>query len=261
MELVYLWVEEYKNIKNQGFNFSPRFTCKYENGELTIEEKKDSCFSIFPPNINITAIVGENGAGKSSILEVIKGAPLPREEKSAKYIAVFFDSKKHYYYGTIDNFNCNITISKYAYVLSKHILNHGDFYHNINFIKLDGTSENSSVFKDLKHRYSYQSNNIFIPKFIQMYAQKSEFRYFNKFDTLRLILRNKEKLDKNNETIAEALQLIETKYRLQTQTTLREYEKYDYIDIKIFENGKLNSDIEKFASVQNFIRRRHQNKQ
>ena len=24
MELVYLWVEEYKNIKNQGFNFSPR---------------------------------------------------------------------------------------------------------------------------------------------------------------------------------------------------------------------------------------------
>lgn len=66
MELVYLWVEEYKNIKNQGFNFSPRFTCKYENNELTIEEKKDY-ISIFPENINITAIVGENGSGKSSI--------------------------------------------------------------------------------------------------------------------------------------------------------------------------------------------------
>ena len=29
MELVYLWVEEYKNIKRQGFNFSPRFECRF----------------------------------------------------------------------------------------------------------------------------------------------------------------------------------------------------------------------------------------
>lgn len=70
MELVYLWVEDYKNIKNQGFNFSPRFTCKYKNNELTIEENKDYV-SIFPENINITAIVGENGSGKSSIFEFL----------------------------------------------------------------------------------------------------------------------------------------------------------------------------------------------
>ncbi len=70
MELVYLWVEEYKNIKNQGFNFSPRFTCKYEDGELTIDKKEH--VSIFPDNINITAIVGENGSGKSSIVEILE---------------------------------------------------------------------------------------------------------------------------------------------------------------------------------------------
>jgi len=29
MELVYLWVENYKNIHKQGFNFSPRFHCEY----------------------------------------------------------------------------------------------------------------------------------------------------------------------------------------------------------------------------------------
>jgi hypothetical protein len=40
MELVYLWVEEYKNIKNQGFNFSPRFECEFDGKNLTICDKK-----------------------------------------------------------------------------------------------------------------------------------------------------------------------------------------------------------------------------
>ncbi|PHQ65833.1 MAG: hypothetical protein COB99_01870, partial [Sulfurimonas sp.] len=72
MELVYLWVEDYKNIKKQGFNFSPRFECEFddETKELTIDEKKDYV-SIFPDNINVTAIVGENGSGKSSIIKLL----------------------------------------------------------------------------------------------------------------------------------------------------------------------------------------------
>ena len=81
MELVYLWVEDYKNIKKQGFNFSPRFECEFkdeyddegklkDNCELIIKEKKDYV-SIFPNNINVTAIVGENGSGKSGIYETI----------------------------------------------------------------------------------------------------------------------------------------------------------------------------------------------
>jgi len=79
MELVYLWVEKYKNIEKQGFNFSPRFECKFydeydedgklkDNCKLEITENKEYV-SIFPENINITAIVGENGSGKSSIIE------------------------------------------------------------------------------------------------------------------------------------------------------------------------------------------------
>ena len=72
MELVYLWVEEYKNIIGQGFNFSPRFECSYDEKkeELAINENKDYV-SIFPENINVTAIVGENGSGKSSIYELL----------------------------------------------------------------------------------------------------------------------------------------------------------------------------------------------
>ncbi|MDD3854677.1 AAA family ATPase [Sulfurimonas sp.] len=72
MELVYLWVEDYKNIHHQGFNFSPRFTCQYNEAtqELSIT-KNEEHVSIFPPNINVTAIVGENGSGKSSVFEAL----------------------------------------------------------------------------------------------------------------------------------------------------------------------------------------------
>ncbi|KFN38792.1 MAG: hypothetical protein JU82_10100 [Sulfuricurvum sp. MLSB] len=75
MELVYLWVEKYKNIHNQGFNFSSRFKCSYENDELNIIDKEETkepyLKNFFSDNINVTAIVGKNGSGKSSIQKLI----------------------------------------------------------------------------------------------------------------------------------------------------------------------------------------------
>ncbi|MFA6191660.1 MAG: AAA family ATPase [Sulfurimonas sp.] len=77
MELVYLWVKKYKNIENQGFNFSPRFECKYDKdtSKLDIIDKEETGKfypkNFFGENINVTAIVGENGSGKSSVLEAM----------------------------------------------------------------------------------------------------------------------------------------------------------------------------------------------
>ena len=45
-ELVYLWIEKYKNIENQGFKLNPNFECSYINEVLRIEE--NSHYSIFP---------------------------------------------------------------------------------------------------------------------------------------------------------------------------------------------------------------------
>lgn len=72
MELVYLWVEKYKNIEKQGFSFSGQYRCEYDDvkNELTISENKEYLY-IFPPNINVTAIVGKNGSGKTAVLEAI----------------------------------------------------------------------------------------------------------------------------------------------------------------------------------------------
>ena len=118
MELVYLWVEDYKNIHKQGFNFSPRFRCEFkdeyekyidtdgkekeklkDNCELIVNGNKDYV-TIFPDNINITAIVGENGSGKSSILTklFITGLTLDPNftyTPEEKYILFFDDNSVH----------------------------------------------------------------------------------------------------------------------------------------------------------------------
>jgi len=75
LELVYLWVEDYKNIKKQGFNFSPRFSCEYDEdkNELTIDKNDDYIENFFDEdgNINVTAVVGKNGSGKSSLVKLL----------------------------------------------------------------------------------------------------------------------------------------------------------------------------------------------
>ncbi len=88
MELLYIWIDSYKNIHKQGFNFSPKHRFDFvptsfekdaqgkeivTGGNLTCTEHE------FPDNFfgerisNVTAIVGENGSGKSSLLKIITG--------------------------------------------------------------------------------------------------------------------------------------------------------------------------------------------
>lgn len=81
--LLYLWIEEFKNIKQTGFNLSSRYDFGFEptgfdrqfncvnRGILTCN-KSTSKNRLFAKNIeDIIAIIGENGAGKSTILEVL----------------------------------------------------------------------------------------------------------------------------------------------------------------------------------------------
>lgn len=89
MELVYLWVKNYKNIHKQGFNFSGRYRCHYDpdQNKLTIDKNKDY-IHIFPENIHVTAIVGENGAGKSSLFEIL----LSEYENQSASILIIVDT-------------------------------------------------------------------------------------------------------------------------------------------------------------------------
>lgn len=119
MELVYLWVEDYKNIHRQGFNFSSKFECtfhdKYKNDDNGNEKLENNCkldikknenyVSIFPDKINMTAIVGKNGSGKSNILEI-----LSNQESDHTIIKVFLDKKNLIY-----TINTNLLIETIAH--------------------------------------------------------------------------------------------------------------------------------------------------
>ncbi|PKQ89386.1 hypothetical protein CXK86_20270 [Paenibacillus sp. BGI2013] len=85
MELLYIYIDSYKGLfENQHFNFSDEFRFEYvkEREELQVEKNqlaqpnffriKDRSYPESGKIINITGIIGKNGAGKTTILDFIK---------------------------------------------------------------------------------------------------------------------------------------------------------------------------------------------
>ncbi|QOG88832.1 AAA family ATPase [Flavobacterium columnare] len=81
MELLYLWVRKYKNIEHQGFNLSSKVTfetivnSQEDDDTLNVtltHLQNEKYFSLFPNNIiDVKAVIGENGSGKTNLLEAI----------------------------------------------------------------------------------------------------------------------------------------------------------------------------------------------
>jgi predicted ATP-dependent endonuclease of OLD family len=113
MELLYIWIDSYKNIKQQGFNFSPLYDFEFKitsekgspiTGELIDHKNDDQRTELetvhngfFGDGIsNVTAIVGENGSGKTSLLEFISELK-PTIKTKYKAIIVFKNNDIYYH--------------------------------------------------------------------------------------------------------------------------------------------------------------------
>jgi predicted ATPase len=75
MELLFVWIENHNNIVKQGFNFSPEFWFEFDKEKkvLSYSKREGLPNDFFGENIvNVTAIVGENGSGKSSFIDLLK---------------------------------------------------------------------------------------------------------------------------------------------------------------------------------------------
>lgn len=118
MELLYVWIRKYHNIHNQEFNFSKKYICELDKEKnINIDIKQDAIpedfFKInsnsysqqFGQIINITGIVGENGTGKSSILDYIierincfVSGEFDKFEKDEQILAIFKEENTLYIY-------------------------------------------------------------------------------------------------------------------------------------------------------------------
>jgi len=186
VELVYLWVEEYKNIKNQGFNFSPKFECEfkaeYEKGEDGKEKLKDNCELVIKPkeylenffgeNINITAIVGENGSGKSGILEVFMLTIFKYSNPDSTVFTMrglcVFQKERVFYYKATPNFSQDslIQFTNKNPLLKEEIENNSIMmlHYNYSLDMLSSTFKNSIISSEYDgHISDYETtpNNLF----------------------------------------------------------------------------------------------------
>ena len=99
MELVYLRVQEYMNIGNTGFNFSHQHQIEYiEKNKIKYLDDKGVLKSnkLFPENLNITAIVGKNGSGKSSLVKLCE--EIFYHSKNVKNIIIVYKIQEQLYY-------------------------------------------------------------------------------------------------------------------------------------------------------------------
>jgi energy-coupling factor transporter ATP-binding protein EcfA2 len=159
LELVYLWIEKYKNIKKQGFCFTPKFDCNFNGNILTIKETNYK--NIFPENLNITAIVGKNGSGNSNLLEILFFILKDREYvNDIKYILVY---KQNYIYYKINKLKIENINNKINFKLEK---NYDRFKDNLilnlehNLIK--NTKENLWYKKLIKEQELRNYENFYI---------------------------------------------------------------------------------------------------
>lgn len=106
MNLIFIWIEEYKKIKNFQTNFGSKYIIDFNEKRIIIKPNKHFIKDFFEVdkcdiNIHMSAIVGENGTRKSTLLDFI----LEYIEKGSfekGYITIFEDTGKLYIDTNVD---------------------------------------------------------------------------------------------------------------------------------------------------------------
>ncbi|MFV0150823.1 ATP-binding protein [Empedobacter falsenii] len=139
MQIVYYYIEELNDIKQQNINFGDKYIFNYDpiTKELTAEENELYIENFYGDNINITAIIGENGTGKTSLINNL-----------IELNDLFFNSNK---FIVITKTNNQYKISYQGL----EVINSNAFpFKKINYIKKNLSSNLNSGLKNISFQYS-----------------------------------------------------------------------------------------------------------
>lgn len=106
MEIIYLYIHSYRHLQNMEINFSPQYKLKlYADGILQVTENTHIPEDFFSSSINsIHGIVGKNGFGKSTILEILSGS----FHSEASFFIVMKEGNE--FFISMNNYNVKIQI-------------------------------------------------------------------------------------------------------------------------------------------------------
>ncbi len=97
----YIWFKDYRGFKDQGINFSSEYEFKYdpadgEYGSVSFKDNRSEYIEdFFGKNIDVTAIVGQNGIGKTSLLRFIQSLKSP--DKLLTECAIIYELNTTFY--------------------------------------------------------------------------------------------------------------------------------------------------------------------
>lgn len=144
MELVHIYIEEHKSIRNLNIPINGNFECFHHDGHLTLG-MHDNNLSAYYDNITISAIIGKNGTGKTSILNFLES--LLKATDSSGMIIFYLPADKTFHLCYInsrklsDN-NITIKAEKFKY---KHVFKCKDFVaeNKIELVEINNISSES----------------------------------------------------------------------------------------------------------------------
>ena len=120
MELSFIWVKSYRSLKELNISFSNEFDFFYdlEGNVLSKKQKTEISTKHFYGEkvLNLTAIIGENGVGKSSLFSLIRIIHQHLKDyvnrtvyaeiiSNLQYIAIFKIGKRYYHFTNGGNLN------------------------------------------------------------------------------------------------------------------------------------------------------------
>ncbi|WP_193065553.1 AAA family ATPase [Oceanobacillus oncorhynchi] len=175
MRLLYFWFDEFKQLDNFEANLGSNFIFQFNKNTLTIKENNiyiENFFNIATISdtpMNVTAIVGENGSGKSTVLDFLSKF-LGKKTINTHYLIIYTVDNKLYIDSSINNIKFDNKTSKHIFFcvspmnLEKHLTLL--FSNVLDTRSIDMVSDEEKIFyKNISTNYlisRYENNSYFL---------------------------------------------------------------------------------------------------